>query len=321
MSVSHVREEEKLVSVILPCYNEEAVLPETYARLLSVLYSEGAAEYELIFVDDGSSDETWPIIQKFTQQNPSVRAVRFSRNFGHQAACLAGLRAAAGGAAVVIDADLQDPPELIPRMVELWHRGWSVVSAHRTERQGESYFKKASAFAYYRLLNALADHPTALDTGDFRLLDRAVVDVLAGLRDKELYLRGAISWTGFPETSIDYQRDARAAGETKYTLRKMLELSRRGILAGSTAPLRLPSYLGLLSLASAAGLGVARRSRPAALAVGLFGVQALTTGVLGEYVQGVHRQVLDRPPYIVRDAIGARPAADRAAVPTVREVA
>lgn len=299
-----LEKESTLVSVVLPCYNEEAVLPRTHARLSSLTRQNDGVRYEFIYVDDGSADRSWEIIQNLVDRHSAVRGVRFSRNFGHQAACLAGLQEATGQAVVVIDADLQDPPELIPRMVELWREGWPVVSARRAGRSGESLFKKATAFAWYRLLNAVSEYPVAVDVGDFRLFDRTAVDVLTGLGDSELYLRGAVSWAGFPEASVEYQRDARAAGESKYTLGKMLQLSRRGLINGSAAPLRAVSVLGAASLAGAVGLGVLRRDSRNALPVGLFALQALSLGTVGEYVYGVLRQARERPPYVVRDRVG-----------------
>ncbi|MFI0776336.1 glycosyltransferase family 2 protein [Streptomyces sp. NPDC021212] len=304
--LSEVTPEKKpiLISVVLPCYNEEAVLLRTHARLSSLTRQNGGVRYELMYVDDGSTDRSWEIIQDLADRDTAVRAVRFSRNFGHQAACMAGLREAAGDAVVVIDADLQDPPELIPQMVELWREGWPVASARRTGRSGESVFKKATAFTWYRLLTAVSEYPVAVDVGDFRLLDRKVVDTLTGLGDSGLYLRGAVSWAGFPEASVAYQRDARAAGESKYTLGKMLALSRRGLINGSAAPLRAVSVLGVASLAGALGLGVLRRDARNALPVGLFALQALSLGTVGEYVYDVLGQVRRRPPYVVRDRVG-----------------
>lgn len=323
MSVSQVyarKNDSYLVSIVLPCYNEEAVLRETHSRLIGVIGSDRSAEYEVLYVDDGSVDGTWSVIQEFVAREPSVRALRFGRNFGHQAGCLAGLREAVGDAVVLIDADLQDPPELIPEMVSLWRQGWPVVSARRSGREGESYFKKLSAFAYYRILKAMSDHPVALDTGDFRLLDRNVVDLLTGLGDNELFLRGAISWAGFPETAVEYQRGSRASGESKYTLRKMLALSRRGIISGSAAPLRAPAYLGLASLAGAGGIAVSRRDPKAALTAAMFGIQTLAIGVLGEYMRGVFRHVEDRPAYVISERTSS-PVADSSPVPAVEEVA
>ncbi|WP_329269278.1 glycosyltransferase family 2 protein [Streptomyces sp. NBC_01451] len=309
-----------LISVVLPCYNEEQVLGRTHERLTRALRD---LPHEIVYVDDGSTDATWTLIQKLIADTPTgphspqVRGVRFSRNFGHQASCLAGLAEAGGDAVVLMDADLQDPPELIAGMVEEWFKGWSVVSARRATRHGETRRKKATAYLYYRLLSRISDQPVALDTGDFRLLDRRVVDFVTSLGDRELFLRGQISWAGFPETSISYARDPRAAGTTKYTLRKMLALSRTGVLSGTAAlPLRIPTYVGVASLLGAGGIGVVRGSARQAAALGAFGIQSLACGVLGEYLLGVFRQVQGRPPYLVMERIDSgrgRAVADFAA--------
>ncbi|MEV3854106.1 glycosyltransferase family 2 protein [Streptomyces sp. NPDC050095] len=293
-----------VLGVVVPCYNEAEVLARTHARLVRVLEGLAGFEYELIYVDDGSADDTWDIINSLAATCRSVRAVRLSRNFGHQAACLAGLRESAGDATVVIDADLQDPPELIPELAALWRDGWSVVSARRRSRDGETLFKKASAYAFYRLLNSLSDHALALDTGDFRLLDREVVALLTGVPDKNLFLRGAVSWFGLPETSVTFDRDARQGGETKYTLRKMLDLSRRGLLAGSVAPLRLSTYIGTAVLAAGVAAAAVQRDARLLARPGAFGAHALALGVVGEYLHAVFRQVQGRPDYVVQDRLG-----------------
>ncbi|MGK5548892.1 glycosyltransferase family 2 protein [Streptomyces sp. URMC 127] len=293
-----------LISVVLPCYNEEAVLGRTHDRITRALRPAEGLRYEVIYVDDGSTDATWNLIRTFARESPMVRAVRFSRNFGHQAACLGGLREARGDAVVVIDADLQDPPEIIPEMAARWRRGWHVVSARRTARHGETVFKNLSAHAFYRLLGRISDHPVAFDTGDFRLLDREVVDLLTALPDRELFLRGAVSWAGFPETTIEYQRDPRAAGESKYTLRKMLGLSRSAFLtSGSVLPLRLPLWTGTASLAASLVMALTRRGRSRALPLALFGMESLAVAVVGEYLHAVLRQVQGRPAYVIGERI------------------
>ncbi len=290
------------------------MLARTSERLTRALHD---LPHEIVYVDDGSTDGTWPLIQKLAETSGQVvRGVRFSRNFGHQAAALAGLREAVGDAVVLMDADLQDPPEVIGRMAEQWLQGWPIVSARRATRHGETAFKKSTAYLYYRLLACLNDQPVALDTGDFRLLDRKVVDLVTSFGDKELFLRGAISWTGFPETSISFEREARGGGTTKYTLRKMLALSRAGVLTGSAAlPLRVPTYLGAASLVGAGAALAFGRIRPAA-PLAAFGAQSLAAGVLGEYMLGVFRQVQDRPHYLVMErtepdhaSAGTEPAA------------
>ncbi|MGP3635032.1 glycosyltransferase family 2 protein [Streptomyces sp. 24-1644] len=292
------------ISVVVPCYNEIDVVRHTHARLTGTLRRLSGFEYEQIYVDDGSVDGTWEAIESLSRRDPSVRAIRFSRNFGHQAACMAGLRAAAGDAVVVIDADLQDPPELIPEMAQLWLDGWSVVSARRRRRDGETLFKKASAYAFYRVLNAMSDHSLALDTGDFRLLDRELVAHLNDTSDKNLYLRGAISWFGFPEASVEYDRNPRLAGESKYTLRKMFALSRRGLLAGSVTPLRMSTCVGAAALLGGLGAAALRRDPKLLIRPGTFGAQTLAIGIVGEYLHAVFRQVQGHPDYIVKEQLG-----------------
>ncbi|MEU6959829.1 glycosyltransferase family 2 protein [Streptomyces chrestomyceticus] len=288
-----------LVSVVVPCFDEAAVIGETHRRLRAVLRGLPECEYEVVYVDDGSRDGTWDRLTALAAADARVRLVRLTRNFGHQPAVLAGLREAAGDAVVTIDADLQDPPGLIADMVERWRAGWPVVSARRTGREGESRFKTGTAHVFYRLLAAVADHPVTLDTGDFRLLDREVVRTLTLLPESELYLRGSVCWAGFPETSLEYGRGPRLAGRTKYTLRKMAGLSRRGLLACSSAPARVPAAVGLAWLGATAVTSAVRR-RPLPLAAWTFGCEAVLLGVLGEYLLLVHREVRGRPPYVVR---------------------
>ncbi|NUV69283.1 glycosyltransferase family 2 protein [Streptomyces sp. CAI-121] len=309
-----------LISVVLPCYNEDQVLRRTHDRLTTALQG---LPHEIVYVDDGSTDDTWPLIRQLADAaGPMVRGVRFSRNFGHQAAALAGLAEATGDAVVLMDADLQDPPELIPSMAEQWFKGWSIVSARRTTRHGETRLKKSSAYLYYRLLARLSDQPVALDTGDFRLLDRKVVDFVTSLGEKALFLRGTISWSGFPETDVTYERDARGAGTTKYTLRKMLALSRTGVLSGAGAlPLRIPTYLGAASLLGAGAVLACGRARQAA-PLAAFGAHSLASGVLGEYLLGVYRQVQGRPTYLVMERTDSnRGTTAEASTPPVKELA
>ncbi|MDP9616060.1 MULTISPECIES: glycosyltransferase family 2 protein [Streptomyces] len=293
-----------ILSIVVPCYNEAEVLSHTHARLSRVLEGLAGVECERIYVDDGSTDGTWEAIDRLARQSDAVRAVKLSRNFGHQSACLAGLRESSGDAVIVIDADLQDPPELIPEMVALWWDGWSVVSARRRSRAGESLFKKASAYVFYRTLSLMSDHPLALDTGDFRLLDREVVALLGQMPDKNVYLRGAVSWFGLPETGVTYDRASRYSGESKYTLRKMLDLSRRGLLAHSSVPLRLPAYLGTAALAGGLARAAVRRDPRLLAGPGAFGAQALALGIMGEYLRAVLRQVQGRPHYVVERRVG-----------------
>ncbi|GAB7184783.1 bacterial DPM1-like enzymes [Kitasatospora sp. Ki12] len=294
-----------LLSVVVPCYNEAEVLAHTHDRLSRVLDGLPDFDCEQIYVDDGSADGTWDLINSLARSSGSTRAMRLSRNFGHQSACLAGLRESRGDAVVVIDADLQDPPEVIAEMAALWRDGWSVVSARRRSRAGETVFKRATAAAFYRVLGAISDRPPELDTGDFRLMDRELVELLSVSLEQDLYLRGAVSWFGLPETSVPYDRDARYAGASKYTLRKMLALSRNGLLANSSLPLRLPAYVGALALVGGATAAAVRRDVRLLAASGAFGVQALALGVVGEYLDAVLRQVRGRPHYVVGERLEA----------------
>lgn len=303
-----------LISVVVPCFNEEAVIERSHQRLLAVLRRLPGCDHEVLYVDDGSRDGTWRALEAVAGDDPHVRLLRLTRNFGHQPAILAGLCAAAGDAVVTIDADLQDPPELIPAMVERWRSGWSVVSARRASRAGESRFKVVTAYLYYRLLAVCADQPVALDTGDFRLLDRAVVRTLTHLSEGEPYLRGAVCWAGFPETSLEYDRLPRPAGRSKYTLRKMAGLSRRGLVSCSPAPARVPAAVGLAWLGGAALTAAVRRHR-VPLAAWTFGGEAVLLGVLGEYLLLVHRELRGRPPYVLLERTPPHPVERAGAVP------
>ena len=218
-------ESRKLISVVVPVYCEEAVIEQTYEELTRVLRALPAYHYELIFVDDGSSDGTGTILRRLAGADPCAKLIRFSRNFGHQAAITAGIRRARGNAVVTIDADLQDPPSLIPRMLALWEAGNQVVFARREERQGETWFKRTSAALFYRLLNRLAGIHIPQNTGDFRLIDRRVVDELNRMGEHNRFLRGLVSWVGFRQVAIEYVRNPRRAGETKYPLRKMIRFA------------------------------------------------------------------------------------------------
>jgi Glycosyltransferases involved in cell wall biogenesis len=206
-------------SLVIPAYNEEAVIEETYFRLTRVMQALNES-YELIFVNDGSRDQTEALLGALESSDPNVRLLSFSRNFGHQTAVTAGLDHARGQAIIIIDADLQDPPELIPQMIEKWKEGYAVVYGQRRERRGESWFKKLSAALFYRFLNALTEVNIPLDTGDFRLIDRRVADILLTLREKNRFIRGLVSWVGFRQTALEYVREERRAGKTKYSLKK-----------------------------------------------------------------------------------------------------
>lgn len=300
-------------SIIIPAYNEEAVVHETYRRLTRVMESVGEP-YELLFVNDGSRDRTAEIIEGLATTDRSVKQLDFSRNFGHQIAITAGMDYARGDAVVVIDADLQDPPELIPLMIGRWKEGYEVVYARRTGRKGETLFKKWTASLFYRVLRALTEVDVPLDTGDFRLMDRKVCDAMLGVREKNRFVRGLVSWVGFRQTAIEYVREERFAGETKYPLKKMLRFAMDGIASFSHKPLKLATYLGfVISFASFVYLVISLGQRlfTASTVAGwtslvaclmlLNGVILIILGILGEYVGRIYDETKNRPLYILRN--------------------
>jgi polyisoprenyl-phosphate glycosyltransferase len=305
-----------VISVVVPCYNEEEVLLHCHSRLTQVLASMEGTEYELVYVNDGSSDRTDEILRYLNQTSPQTRVVMLSRNFGHQAAVTAGLTAAAGQCVVIIDADLQDPPEVILQMVDRWRQGYEVVYGIRETRAGESGFKLRSAQLFYRLINKLSDVHIPLDTGDFRLLDRRAADALLAMPERHRLLRGMASWIGFRQYGLKYAREARFAGSTKYPLRKMLNLALDGIFSFSTVPLRFVTTLGLLTAAlAAAGILYSLAVRiftshwvagwaTLILAV-LFtgGVEMFCFGILGEYIGRIYTEIKQRPLFIVREML------------------
>lgn len=301
-----------LLSVVMPCYNEEEALPKSFERLSRSLDRIEGIRWEVILVNDGSRDGTGRVIDSLQRNHPSIRALHFARNFGHQAAVTAGIDHANGDAIVLIDADLQDPPELIADMVREWRRGAHVVYGVRRERHGETLFKLVTAKLFYRMLDTLSDVRIPRDTGDFRLMDRRVADVLRVMPERDRFLRGMVAWTGFDQRPLEYVREPRIAGETKYPLSKMVRFALDGVVSFSTSPLRLATWLGF----SAAGLALAGIF--AILAIRLFtrdwvpgwaatmiaiaffaGAQLLTIGIIGEYVARLYVQTKGRPLYIV----------------------
>ncbi len=307
-----------LISVIIPMYNEEPVIAETYRRLTDVLRRTGY-RHELLFVNDGSADRSPDVVRELARQDESVKLIDFSRNFGHQVAVTAGMDYAAGDAIVIIDADLQDPPELIPDMLGKWREGYEVVYARRVKRSGESLFKKASAALFYRILRASSDISIPVDTGDFRLIDRKVCDEMNRLGERNPFVRGLVSWTGFRQTSIEYERDERLAGETKYPLGKMIKLCLDGLTSFSHKPLKLAGYAG--TLMSAVGflymlyvIGMAlftdstMRGWASTICLMLIfdGFTLIMLGVIGEYIGRIYDEVKGRPLYIVRDTFNLR---------------
>lgn len=238
----------KKVSVVIPMYYEEEVANECYNRLSGVLKKIENYEYEIIFVNDGSKDKTLEILEGIANKDKKVKVLSFSRNFGHQCAVTAGLQYVTGDAIVIIDADLQDPPELIPDMLKLWEEGNEVIYGKRKTREGESKFKLLTAKMFYNTLNALSDVEIPKDTGDFRLVDKKVVDVVNSMPEHNKFLRGLFSWVGFEQKAFEYERKERFAGKTKYPLKKMLKLASDGIIGFSTKPLKLVGGLGIFSI-------------------------------------------------------------------------
>jgi len=305
-----------LLSVIIPCFNEEESIRQSYKVLTDTLRRLDG-RYELIFVNDGSRDQTLGILRSIVSADGAVRIVDLSRNFGHQIAVSAGLDSCEGDAVVIIDADLQDPPAVIEEMVAKWLEGYDVIYGQRRHRQGESKFKLASARSFYRLLNKLSDTPIPVDTGDFRLIDRRVVEAIRQMPEKDRFLRGMMSWVGFRQYALPYDRDPRFAGESKYPLTKMLRLAFDGILSFSIAPLRAAIWVGMTTAAlSVVGIIYAIFMRLMTdtwvsgwtlIFVGMMflgGVQLLTAGIIGEYVGRIYREVKSRPLYFVRERLG-----------------
>jgi len=303
-------------SVLVPIFNEEAVITECHRQLKQVMDSTGEP-YELIFIDDGSRDASPALLRALAGADPNVRVIAFSRNFGHQVAISAGMDHAAGDAVVVIDADLQDPPSVIPAMIAKWKEGYEVVYGKRGERQGEGPFKKATAFLFYRLLRKLTDVDIPTDVGDFRLIDRKVCDVMASIRERNRFVRGIISWIGFRQTAVSYVREKRFAGETKYPLSKMLKFATDAIIGFSYRPLRLATHLGLLtSLGGFAYLLYVLHLRlftdqtvqgwTSLIALSLIfnGLVLGILGIMGEYIGRIYDETKGRPFYVVRDKAG-----------------
>ena len=306
-----------LLSVVVPCFNEEAILPETHRRLAAALDNVPDLDFEIVYVDDGSRDATLNLLRALQRADSRVRVLALSRNFGHQIALTAGLAETAGGAVAIIDADLQDPPEVIPQMLERWRRGADVAYGVRTEREGETAFKRGTAKAFYRLMDRIADVSIPLDTGDFRLMDRKVVDAFCVMPERDRFVRGMVAWTGFRQEPVPYHRTARTAGETKYPFMKMLRLAVDSILSFSFLPLRLATWTGFLTAGLAlSGIVYALAIRIltdawvsgwAALFIAILflgGVQLVLIGVLGEYLGRIYGEVKRRPLYLVRERLG-----------------
>jgi polyisoprenyl-phosphate glycosyltransferase len=304
-------------SLVVPLYNEEAVIGETHRQLTAVM-TDLAEPFEIIYINDGSRDRTGELARAICLADPRAKLLTFSRNFGHQTAITAGMDYAAGEAIVVIDADLQDPPAVIPQMIERWQAGYDVIYGRRVSRNGESWFKRASAHCFYRLLNKLTDTPMPVDVGDFRLIDRKVRDALLRIPEHNRYVRGLISWLGFRQTMVDFERAPRFAGQTKYPLRKMVRLAVHGITSFSYKPLKLGIGLGLaLSILSFCFLLFVFISRLFNLVIMepgyasimcvilfFFGIVLIMLGIIGEYIARIFEEVKGRPLYILCDKTG-----------------
>lgn len=304
-------------SIVIPVYNEADSLMELYRRLSPVM-DQLDGSVELILVNDGSRDRSLVLIRSLREQDGRVCYLSLARNFGHQVAVTAGLNFTRGQAVVVLDADLQDPPELIPTLIEQWRQGYDVVYAQRSQRHRESWFKRSTAYLFYRLLKQLADVEIPIDTGDFCLMDRRVVEVLNAMPERNRYIRGLRSWVGFRQTAVVFERDPRFAGEVKYTFGKSLSLAVNGLVSFSKVPLRISTYIGLLASVLAivmAGLVIYWRlfypTSPltgyAAIAVAIFfigAVQLFSIGILGEYIGRIYEEVKNRPLYTLSEIDG-----------------
>lgn len=308
--------DKKLLSIVVPVYNEQEVIDETYKRLCAV-FADIDMNIEYIFINDGSKDDTYFCLKKIAESSNQVKVINFARNFGHQIAITAGMDYAAGDAVVIIDADLQDPPEVILQMVEKWKEGFDVVYGKRLKRQGETFFKKFTARAFYRFLDSMTDVKLPVDVGDFRLIDRKVCDAMKMLPERSRYVRGLVSWVGFKQTSVEYVREKRFAGETKYPFKKMLKLANDGIISFSYKPLKLATFFGIIvSILSFIYLIVVLFQKlfnhnivagwASSMAVSLFfnGVMLIVIGIMGEYVGRIYEEVKARPLYIVRELLG-----------------
>ena len=306
-------------SFVIPVYNEEKILPQLYRRMTDVIEQlKGSAE--LILVNDGSCDRSLQIIRELHQQDARVSYLSLARNFGHQIAVTAGLNFVQGEVIIILDADLQDPPELIPAMIEKWRQGYQVVYAQRTQRRKESWFKRFTAYLFYRLLKRLADVDIPTDTGDFCLMDRRVVDILNSMPERNRYIRGLRAWVGFQQTSVQFEREPRFAGEVKYTFGKSLALALNGLVSFSKVPLRLSTYVGLLAAVAAILMAILvlywRLFVPHSPLTGftiilvaiffLGAVQLVSIGILGEYIGRIYEEVKGRPLYTLAEVGGVK---------------
>ena len=304
------------ISMIVPIYNESAVIQEFYRRASDALAAIQDLDYELIFVDDGSRDDSHQQLSDLASNDARVRVLKFSRNFGHQIAITAGLDYATGDCIVVIDADLQDPPEVVEKMVQKWREGYDVVYGKREDREGETFMKLLTAKVFYRVLNSMVRIDIPTDVGDFRLMSRRAADHLRGLREKDRYVRGLVSWIGFRQCGVTYHRDKRYAGETKYPYKKMIKFALDGITSFSTVPLKIATWMGYSASALAfiylisvfVQKFILKITTPgwATIVVAMLflgGVQLICLGIIGEYVGRIFNEIKPRPIYIVESCL------------------
>ena len=307
----------KKISVIIPCYLEEEVIKISYSRITKVMKNIPNYAYELVFINDGSTDNTYGILLDIAKNDNNVKIINFSRNFGHQAAVMAGLRNCSGDNAIIIDADMQDPPEVIPDMIKLWEEGNEVVYGKRKTREGETYFKTFTAKAFYRVLKKLSDIDIPVDTGDFRLIDRKVIDSLCNLSEHNKYIRGLVVWVGYTQYAYEYDRQERIAGTTKYPFKKMLKLALDGIISFSTKPLKIIGGIGILALIVALVIALYAllsyifswnslvpgwTSLMLTITI-LSGIQFLSVWIMSEYIARIYDEVRNRPEYIIKEKI------------------
>ena len=303
----------KKISVVIPVYNEEEILKTSYTKVKYILENIDRYDYEIIFIDDGSTDRTLEILEEISAENKNIKIISFSRNFGQEAALTAGLKYTSGDAIVIIDADLQDPPELIPEMIKLWEDGNDVIYGKRKKRKGESTFKLLTAKMFYKTLNSLSDVEIPKDTGDFRLVDRKVIDVINEMPEHNKFLRGLFSWVGFKQYGYDYKRDERLGGKTKYPFKKMWKLATDGIISFSTKPLKIVGSLGILTIILSIAILIyslisyslkLNNLTPGwtsiMVAITLFsGVQLLSIWIISEYISRIYDETRKRPQYII----------------------
>ena len=307
----------KKISIVIPVYNEENVLEISYSKIKNILEDIKQYEYEIIFVNDGSKDNSLNLLEEISKGNDKVKIISFSRNFGQEAALTAGLKYVTGDAIVIIDADLQDPPELIPEMLKRWEQGNEVIYGKRKRRKGESAFKLLSAKMFYKTLNALSDVEIPKDTGDFRLVDRKVVDVINSMPEHNKFIRGLFSWVGFKQYAYEYKRNERVAGDSKYPLKKMWKLATDGIISFSTKPLKLVGGLGIMTIVLSICIliyslisfslklnNLAPGWTSIMVAITLFsGVQLLSLWIISEYISRIYDETRKRPEYIIERKI------------------